>query len=276
MGKSSRVALLATLTLLACGGDDTQTADRPKCDRVLLGTRGDEGNVFASVENPQNVDCATAREVVRQWGRQQAGLGDAKLPQGWVCDGSSVCSKGIRSVRLTLQFGDQKDEPSRSAPATIDALLESAARRYMEANFGPGSRLGRFPWFSAINGYEVRMRHLVVMARGHADGITVGAICGAVEGMSLPPRDPNVPGLEKGTVEDASGTTLCFNRKTQTANDDEPVWHGIGPEAPDAVTAARWCADARQGRFGRLMGATEIEFQIPGSDTYPCELEMER
>jgi hypothetical protein len=109
------LAILAVSALVAgCGGGaSSSTGAKPAsqkasggagtCDHVALGDQGD-GTIYARVDKPTNVDCATAQTVVREWGRQQIGGRDARLPAGWRCDGNSVCRKGSASVTLTLEY----------------------------------------------------------------------------------------------------------------------------------------------------------------------------
>lgn len=124
MRKAALVFLVLALVVAAgCGGDNegptktgvggsvpTVTATEAEqtasgCPRVRLGVReGDAAATYATVENPTAVDCATATVVVREWARQQVGLGDASLPPGWACDSSSVCRKGDSRVEMVLEF----------------------------------------------------------------------------------------------------------------------------------------------------------------------------
>lgn len=95
--------LMATAT--ACGDNATTSSPGGDCPEVKLGERNDAGDVaYASVDNPKNVDCATAQKVVKEWGAQNVGLGPAHLPAGWSCDDSSGCRNGDASVTMTLRF----------------------------------------------------------------------------------------------------------------------------------------------------------------------------
>ena len=88
----------------ACGDDATTSSSGGDCAEVELGKRDDGTTAYASVDEPKNVDCATAQKVVKEWGAQQVGLGDASLPAGWSCDNGSVCRNGDASVAMTLRF----------------------------------------------------------------------------------------------------------------------------------------------------------------------------
>jgi hypothetical protein len=114
---SCLAAALLALAIAGCGSDGGKsTSSTPaagpsgpsgtpaasaSCPRVLLGQNA-RGKAYADVAQHTGVDCKTAAVVVREWGRQQAGLGTAKLPPGWKCDASSVCRKGGSMVTLTL------------------------------------------------------------------------------------------------------------------------------------------------------------------------------
>lgn len=102
---------LLTLCLLAatagCGSSTTATSTGSHttagCERVKLGTSGGT-TVYASVDRPAHVDCRTAQAVVREWGRQQIGAGEAHLPTGWTC-GNGPCRNGNQRVAFTLDYG---------------------------------------------------------------------------------------------------------------------------------------------------------------------------
>jgi hypothetical protein len=51
-----------------------------------------------------NVSCAEAEVVAGEWAGQQVGGPDAELPQGWKCDGESVCRKGSGRVTFALSY----------------------------------------------------------------------------------------------------------------------------------------------------------------------------
>lgn len=100
---------VALVAMAGCGGSDDDSSKGTAsggggCAEVTLG-KTDQGVIKASVVMPKNVDCATAETVVREWGAQQVGLGNAKLPAGWDCSSSSPpCRKGNASVDLTLNY----------------------------------------------------------------------------------------------------------------------------------------------------------------------------
>lgn len=105
----------ATVALTGCGSDSTSTpttsagsaavttAAAASCDRVALGSK-DGQTLYASVDSPANVVCSEAQHVVREWARQQVGLGTARLPKGWACNSDSVCRRGQASVGMTLIY----------------------------------------------------------------------------------------------------------------------------------------------------------------------------
>ena len=107
--------VLASSALVAgCGGGTSNSNSNGKpaaqktvaadsCEHVALGDQG-SGTIYASVDKPTHVDCATAQAVVREWGRQQIGRGNARLPAGWKCNGDSVCRHGSATVTLTLEY----------------------------------------------------------------------------------------------------------------------------------------------------------------------------
>ena len=106
MNKSTAGVVLAVLGLTACGSAGTKTAD---CQKVILSGQGNQ-TVYGEVVKPTGVDCATAQKVVQEWGRQQVGEADAKLPVGWKCgtppNGSTQppCTNGKASVDFVLEY----------------------------------------------------------------------------------------------------------------------------------------------------------------------------
>jgi hypothetical protein len=98
------IAGALAISATACGDDATNPSPGGNCPEVELGKRDDGTTAYASVDEPKNVDCATAQRVVKDWGAQNAGLGPANLPAGWSCDAGSVCRNGDASVTFTLRF----------------------------------------------------------------------------------------------------------------------------------------------------------------------------
>lgn len=98
--------VLAAVVLAGCSGDEpTDTTTAATCRDVTLGTpEGYSQPITATVDDPRDVPCDTAQLVVREWARQQVGLGTAKLPAGWSCDESSVCRSSGSSVTFTLNY----------------------------------------------------------------------------------------------------------------------------------------------------------------------------
>lgn len=76
------------------------------CDQVLLGKTKANGRAFAVQIRARRVGCARARQVAREWGRQNVGLGRAALPRGWRCGAGGYCRKGRRRVSYALSFPD--------------------------------------------------------------------------------------------------------------------------------------------------------------------------
>ena len=80
------LAAVLCVAIIGCGGGSKENA---KCGKVPIGDQ--DGTIYGVVDAPENVDCATARKVVQEWGRQQVGSGNyfAQLPSGWHCSATA-------------------------------------------------------------------------------------------------------------------------------------------------------------------------------------------
>ncbi len=99
------VFVVAALTGAGCGGGSGSgsRSQSASCDKVLLRKSIDHTRYATSI-SATGVDCKTAQEIAKQWGRQNTGGPTAKLPAGWKCGTIKDCRNGSARVAFELSY----------------------------------------------------------------------------------------------------------------------------------------------------------------------------